>query len=33
MVQKLLKACVRYFDQISIFSPNDTPLKTMKNVL
>ena len=27
----LLKACVRYFHQIFIFSPNDSPSKTMKN--
>ena len=26
------KACVAIFYQISIFSPNDSPLKTMKNV-
>ena len=26
------KACVCYFYQISIFSRNDSPLKTMKNV-
>ena len=26
------KACVRYFYQIFIFSPNDSPSKTMKNV-
>ena len=26
-----LKACVRYFYQIFIFSPNDNPSKTMKN--
>ena len=26
-----LKACVRYFYQIFIFSPNDSPSKTMKN--
>ena len=26
-----LKACVRYFHQIFIFSPNDSPSKTMKN--
>ena len=25
-----LKACVRYFHQIFIFSPNDSPSKTMK---
>ena len=25
------KACVRYFYQIFIFSPNDNPSKTMKN--
>ena len=27
----LLKACVCYFYQIFIFSPNDSPSKTMKN--
>ena len=27
-----IKACVRYFHQIFIFSPNDSPSKTMKNV-
>ena len=27
-----LKACVRYFFQIFIFSSNDRPSKTMKNV-
>ena len=26
------KACVHYFYQISIFSSNDSPLKTMKNI-
>ena len=26
-----LKACLRYFYQIFIFSPNDSPPKTMKN--
>ena len=26
-----VKACVRYFHQIFIFSPNDSPSKTMKN--
>ena len=26
-----LKACVHYFHQIFIFSPNDSSLKTMKN--
>ena len=26
-----LKACVRYFHKIFIFSPNDNPSKTMKN--
>ena len=26
------KACVRYFYQIFIFPPNDSLLKTMKNV-
>ena len=31
--QKILKACVRYFHQIFIFSPNDSPSKTMKNAL
>ena len=30
--QYKLKACVRYFYQIFIFSPNDNPAKTMKNV-
>ena len=25
----LFKACVRYFHQISIFSPSDSPLKTV----
>ena len=28
---KELKACVRYFYQTFIFSPNDSPSKTMKN--
>ena len=28
----MLKACVRYFYEIFIFSPNDSPSKTMKNV-
>ena len=27
----VLKTCVRYFHQIFIFSPNDSPSKTMKN--
>ena len=27
-----IKACVHYFYQIFIFSPNDSPLNTMKNV-
>ena len=27
----VLKACVRYFHQICIFSPNDSPSKTMRN--
>ena len=27
-----LKACVRYFYQFFIFSPNDSPLKSMKSV-
>ena len=27
----IFKACVRYFHQIFIFSPNDSPSKTMKN--
>ena len=27
----VLKACVRYFHQIFIFSPNSSPSKTMKN--
>ena len=26
-----LKACVRYFRQICIFTPNNSPSKTMKN--
>ena len=26
-----VKACVLYFHQIFIFSPNDSPSKTMKN--
>ena len=30
-ISTLLKACVRYFHQIFIFSPTDSPLKTMKN--
>ena len=29
----VVKACVRYFYQVFIFSPNDSPLKTMKNVI
>ena len=29
--QKSFKACVCYFHQIFIFSPNDSPSKTMKN--
>ena len=29
--KSLFKACVRYFYQIFIFSPNDSPSKTMKN--
>ena len=28
---KYLKACVRHSHQIFIFSPNDSPSKTMKN--
>ena len=28
---KIVKACVCYFHQIFIFSPNDSPSKTMKN--
>ena len=28
----IFKACVHYFYQIFIFSPNDRPSKTMKNV-
>ena len=28
----ILKACVSYFYQIFIFSPNDSPSKTIKNV-
>ena len=31
MYQATVKACVRYFHQIFIFSPNDSTLKTMKN--
>ena len=31
-VVKIFKACVRYFYQIFIFPPNDSLLKTMKNV-
>ena len=27
----IVKACVCYFHQIFIFSPNDSPSKTMKN--
>ena len=27
----IIKACVRYFYQIFIFSPNDNPSKIMKN--
>ena len=27
----IFKACVRYFYQFFIFSPNDSPSKTMKN--
>ena len=27
----IFKACVRYFYQIFIFSPNDSPSKTMKS--
>ena len=30
--KSLFKACVRYFLSIFIFTPNDRPLKTMKNV-
>ena len=30
-INTLFKACVRYFHQILIFSPNDGPSKTMKN--
>ena len=30
-LKPLLKACIRYFHQIVIFSPNDSPSKTMKN--
>ena len=29
--QLQVKACVRYFHQIFIFSPNDSLSKTMKN--
>ena len=29
----ILKACVRYFYQIFIFSPKDNPSKTMKNAI
>ena len=32
LVFYVFKACVRYFYQIFIFTPNDSPLKTMKNV-
>ena len=28
---KYFKACVRYFYQVFIFSPHDSPSKTMKN--
>ena len=28
----IVKACVRYFYQISVFAPNDSPSKTMKSV-
>ena len=31
-VRLAFKACFRYFYQIFIFSPNDSPSKTMKNV-
>ena len=31
ILESSFKACVRYFYQISIFSPNDSPSKTMKN--
>ena len=30
--EDIFKACVRYFYQIFIFSPNDSPSKIMKNV-
>ena len=33
MYQATVKACVRYFHQISIFSPNDSTLKTGKSFL
>ena len=28
--ERVLQACVHYFHQIFIFSPSDSPLKTMK---
>ena len=28
--KRVLQACVHYFHQIFIFSPSDSPLKTMK---
>ena len=28
--ERIFKACVRYFHQIFVFSPNDSPSKTMK---
>ena len=31
LVENILKAFVRYFYQIFMFSPNDSPSKTMKN--
>ena len=30
-LQVLFKACVRYFHQFFIFSPNDSPSETIKN--
>ena len=32
-LESSIQACVRYFYQIFIFSPNDSPSKTIKNVL
>ena len=31
VIQSLIKTSIRYFYQIFIFSPNDSPWKTMKN--